>query len=467
MRDGRNAVLSLHGPHNVYLPPAEMNSFEMGLSKKMQGIGVSVEKAGEDIRVEEILAGGPASKNGRIAAGDLLLEISQDGEKPVVVTGFSISEVVHLLRGEQGTRVNLALKKQDGRIDTVSIIRDAFIMKDQLAKSLILENETLGEKAGYIQLTRFYTSFDGDGPSCGDDVYREIEKLKQQDISGLIIDLRDNIGGSLNETIRMIGFFIESGPVVQREGRGGEVRVLYDTDPMVLYDGELIILTNARSGSASELFSATLHDYDRAVVVGSTSTFGKGTIQSLVGLDEIAQEEEGPLGAIKLTVGKFYRISGSSTQMKGVQPDIVLPYEDAFLPTGERALEHALPWTEIGSLAYRQRVNINPNLEAVKALSRKRVEASPHFRAVQEEARRRKQAAGNSLVELNYHKFKRAAKAQQQEARNRPLQPAGKFKIKLADTSGTACSEAWLQEISEDIYLGECLFVLHDLLNEI
>ncbi|GJM31484.1 MAG: tail-specific protease [Saprospiraceae bacterium] len=473
-----NAMLSVYGPHNSYLTPKAREDFSIEASHSLQGVGVSLERDGPYIKVDEVIAGGPAWKSKQIEIGDIMLKLTEADGTTVEVTGKTVDEAVTYFRGEKGTVVTLTVQKINGEIMQVPITRDVIILEAGLARSLVLENDKAEGKVGYIQLPRFYYTRGDQGRSCADDVRAEIEKLQKIGVDGLVIDLRNNRGGSLAQTLRMAGFFIEAGPVLQWESRDGSLKSHGDRDSSVLYSGELIVLVNGASGSASELFSGTLQDYDRAVIVGSKSTYGKGTIQKMLDLDrpDLVDSTLFPLGTLKMTIGKFYRITGASTQLKGVEPDIVLPEINSLVVTGERALQNPLAWTEIAPIPFQQSVNTNANLEAVSQSSAERVRQSADFVAVKEQAKQIKNQRENSAVSLNYKVFSATKKKVSEEQE----QPVGSKDIAemlvhnltedtayiQSDPARTARNQEWLEAVKKDIYINECLLIMHDLSNQ-
>jgi len=472
-----NAVLTLYGPHNEYLTPVVEEDMNIELTRSLQGIGIVVVQKDGYIQVEETVPGGPVARSGAIEEGDLVLKVTDANGKLVDIKGYSVSEAVKLFRGNKGTAVQLVIQKPNGAVKVVSLIRDVVILEDGLVKSALLEQPGTGEKVGYIQLPRFYFSRGEGGHRCSEDMQLEIEKLKKQGVSGLIIDLRNNYGGSMAQTLKIAGFFIETGPLVQRQAKDGTLQVLKDEDASVLYDGELVILVNNRSASGSELFSATLQDYGRAVIVGSKSTYGKGSIQNIFNLDdkeEIPDTTLFPLGSLKMTVGQFIRINGVSTQLTGVEPDIVLPDNYAFVESGEKLIAHALPVTKVGALQYEQKVNTTPNLETVKARSRQRIEKDKQFIRATENARRWKETQENTLIKLNYEQYKAVQNAREILSGNELEINAGKQVIKVdnlpenksaiqADPARITRNSAWMKSVSEDSSINECFWIVQDL----
>ncbi|MEL6989814.1 MAG: S41 family peptidase, partial [Bacteroidota bacterium] len=335
--------------------------FDMRMAGHFEGIGARLQTDGDYTKIVQIIPGGPAWKGKQLEVDDLILSVAQKGEDPVDITGMRIDKVVSQIRGKKGTVVVLKVKKVDGTKELIEITRDKVVTDDGKAVSLVLDQNDQVGKIGYIDLPSFYADFgDKDGRSSAEDVGKEIENLKAQNVNGIIIDLRNNGGGSFKDVVDMSGFFIEKGPIVQAKSRGREPYSLKDSDPTVQYDGPVIVMVNGYSASASEILAAALQDYKRAVIVGSTSTYGKGTVQRFFDLDRVIQggDELKPLGDLKVTTQKFYRVDGGSTQLKGVVPDIILPDNFHYIKTGEKDLDYPLEWTKIDPVDYKQDVRV-------------------------------------------------------------------------------------------------------------
>ncbi|MEL6590878.1 MAG: S41 family peptidase, partial [Bacteroidota bacterium] len=339
LSDYMNAITEVFDPHTAYFPPKDKENFDIAISGQLEGIGASLVEQDGYIKVATIVPGSACSLQGDLEVGDLILKVGQAKKEPVDVVNMDIDDAIKMIRGPKGTEVRLTVRKIDNSEMIIPIVRDVVILEDTYARSFLLENEGDRSKYGYINLPKFYTNFNSrDGRRCATDVAIEIEKLKEENIGGLIIDLRGNGGGSLNDVVEMAGLFIDKGPIVQVKSRDRAPYILADKDPRVQYDGPLIIMVNSLSASASEILAAAIQDYDRGVIVGSASTFGKGTVQRFVDLDKFlrGQADLKPLGELKLTTQKFYRIDGGATQHRGVIPDIVLPDNYSLLEIGEK-----------------------------------------------------------------------------------------------------------------------------------
>ena len=353
-----NSITGLMDPHTDYLAPVEKRSFTEQMSGVIYGIGAQLTQDDFGIRIASIQPGGPAWKSGQIVVNDVIVKIAQGADEPVDVSGYETTDAVKLIRGNLGTEVRLTFRKPDGTFKVVSLIREKIVLDEGYARSVVIQNGE--DKYGYILLPDFYADFEREeGHRCSEDVAAEIKKLKAENVKGIIIDVRFNGGGSLYEVVQMAGLFIDKGPVVQIRNKEGRAQTLYDETPGILYDGPLVVMANEFSASASEIFAGAMQDYKRGIVVGSSSTYGKGTVQRNVAfgkpLDSLGIQTE--YGSVKLTFQKFYRISGSSTQKKGVVPDVILPDEYEYLKYREKDNESALSWDEME----RARYNVWPN----------------------------------------------------------------------------------------------------------
>jgi len=342
-----NSITHLFDPHSDFYNPKEKQDFDIRMGGKLEGIGARLQTDGDYTKVSSIVPGGPAWKGKELAVDDLITGVTQKGEEPVDITGMRLDDVVQKIRGKKGTVVILTVKKVDGSTADVEIERDEVILDEGFARSLTLDIPDVMENVGYIKLPKFYSSFEKkDGNSCAKDVAAEIKKLKALNVNGIILDLRNNGGGSLQDVVDMTGLFIEDGPIVQVKPRNKPAYVYDDKDAGVLYDGPVIVMVNQFSASASEILAAALQDYERAIIVGSNSTFGKGTVQRFVDLDRAVTNADNlkPLGNLKITMQKFFRVNGGSTQLKGVTPDIIFPNNYHFIDTGEKDYDFAMAW---------------------------------------------------------------------------------------------------------------------------
>ncbi len=373
-----NIITNLMDPHTDYFGPIEKRAWDEGITGKFYGIGAQIGQENGYVKIAVVSQGGPAWKSGEIADGDLILKIGQGNAEPVDVAGYDITDAVKLIRGGKGTTVSLTLKKVDGTIKVVQIEREELKLEDTFTKSAVVQE---GDKrTGYIYLPKFYTSFgEATGRSCAEDVAAELIKLQQEKVDGIVIDLRNNGGGSLQEVVNMVGLFVPEGPVVQVVDSRGRSNQLNDKDNgKVIYDGPLVVMINEFSASASEIFAAAIQDYKRGIIIGSASTYGKGTVQRPVPLSRNQTEE---MGSIHLTIQKYYRINGSSVQLKGVEPDIVLPGYYEYFKVKEKDIPTSLPWDEVGKLSYKTWEKL-PKLEYLKTEFNKRNYSTGIFKKI-------------------------------------------------------------------------------------
>lgn len=351
-----NCITNVSDPHTGYFPPKDKENFDISISGKLEGIGATLQEKDDIIKVTEIVPGSASWKQGELQAGDLILKVAQGEDEPVDIAGMRLDEAVRLIRGPKGTLVKLTVQKPTGTTTIIPIVRDVVEIDETYAKSTIITDSKNGKRIGYLYLPKFYVDFnDSKGRRCSDDVLKEIESLKAQKIDGLIFDVRDNGGGSLPDVVTIGGFFIKSGPIVQVKSRYVQPKILSDDDNSIKYDGPLVIMVNEFSASASEILAAAMQDYNRALIVGSSSSYGKGTVQRFLEIDRYLTKENAdlaPLGDMKITIQKFYRINGGATQLKGVVPDVVFPDKYEYLNLGEGEQDYPMQWDEIAPVQY-------------------------------------------------------------------------------------------------------------------
>jgi carboxyl-terminal processing protease len=472
-----NSLTHLYDPHSDYFEPIEKQNFDIRFTGKLEGIGATLQTVGDYTKVATVVVGGPAWKTKEIFENDIILKVAQEGADFKDISGMVINDVVQQIRGKKGTKVRLLVKKVDGTIKEIEITRDIIELEEGFAKSLLLKNDQLpNDKYGYIYLPRFYADFeDPKGRFCAPDVEKEIEKLKAENVKGIILDLRNNGGGSLSDVVKMTGFFIPSGPVVQVKSKESKADVLRDPDSRTQYDGALIVMVNNMSASASEIIAAALQDYGRAIIVGTKSTYGKGTVQRFFDLDMGLRgyEEFKPLGEVKITTQKFYRINGGSTQLKGVTPDIILPDQYHYLEIGEREEDYAMEWTEIAPVGYEPQKSRLQSLDLLRKKSEDRVKSDPSFQMVLKNALRIKKQRDQSIMPLSLNAYKQLLKNQEKEAQE--FRDAFKnYQIKSVENLATDLAEinadsakitrniAFKESVGKDIYLRESLLILND-----
>ena len=479
LSDYLNAFTTVFDPHTNYFLPADKENFDIGMSGRLEGIGARLQETPTDeTKVVMVVAGGPAYRGKVLEVGDIFLKVAQgdDGDW-VDIGGWDINDVVAKIRGKKGTKVRLTVKKVDGSIIETTIIREEIIMDEGYAKSATLDLEGIGDNIGYIKLPRFYADFNKrDGHQCAVDVGIELEKLKAQKVNGIILDLRNNGGGSLRDVVDMSGFFIEEGPIVQVKSRRANPEVLNDRDPSVQYDGPLIVMVNSFSASASEILAAALQDYGRAVIVGSDATFGKATVQRFFDLDRAIRgySDIKPLGEVKVTTQKFYRITGNSNQLKGVIPDITLPDNYDLIKTGEQEYETAMKWTEIEEVTHKQGVFQVKNKAALRTASEGRVANNEVFQKIKENAKRLKNQRESTSYSLNLETFqanKTANKKEAEKYKNLMKEIEGltvsNLSVDLAqinsDSSKIGRNDEFIKAVKKDVYIEETLHIMKDL----
>jgi len=467
-----NAITAVYDPHTEYFAPKEKKKFDQLMSGQFEGIGARLQTKDGLLTVSEIIVGSPSYKQGELKAGDQIIKVAQGSGEPVDVTNLEIDEAIEFIKGKKGTEVRLTVKKTDNSTKVISIIRDVIEIEETFAKSALLENKN---KIGYIYLPSFYTDFTRTGArGCANDMRKEIEKLKKQNIKGLIVDLRDNGGGSLQEVVIMAGLFFPKGPVVQVQGKNNMRYTMDDKIPDVAWDGPLTILINHNSASASEILAAAIQDYKRGVIIG-TPSFGKGTVQSFVDLDNFLLPQFDtikPIGQVKITQQKFYRINGGATQLKGVTPDVLLPDPYAFIDLGEKEMDNPMPWDEIPKVDYTAFKNIN--YSSVLKNSQARVKKSSQFNLIEAQAKEIKAKKDDTKYSLNKEKFR--AEQKQFREQNKKYDDLKKeingFSGMLLkedldkfgnDTTRINRENKWLKNVTKDIYIHEATNILNDL----
>lgn len=474
-----NSIASASDPHTNYFAPKDKQDFDISISGRLEGIGARLIEEGIYIKVTEIVPGSPSWKQGDLTAGDLILAVAQGDEEAVDVVDMPIDDAVQMIRGKKGTEVRLNVKKADGTKQIIPIIRDVVVTEEGYAKSSILTDDDFpGMKIGFIHLPKFYTDFTGTGGrTCSEDVKKEVIKLKKEAVDGIVIDLRFNGGGSLTDVVDMSGLFVKEGPMVQVKSRGRKPYLYEDEDDGVLYDGPLMIMVNEYSASASEIMAAALQDYNRAVIVGSEHTFGKGTVQRFFDLDRIVMEEDvKPLGSIKMTIQKFYRINGTTTQLQGVKSDIVLPNVYKYIEVGEKEEEYPLEWDEIEPAKYTSSNTLSPKMLAdLKNKSATRVSSNPTFTLIEENAKFLKERRTASVYPLHLEEFRKVEEELKTESKkfeqiraeipslhvvnckadSKEMKENEKLKVRI---------EEWHKGIVKDIQLDEAMAIMNDLI---
>lgn len=473
------AVALSFEPHTEYFPPDDKENFDIAMSGSLEGIGAQLREADGYIKVESIVPGSASWKQKELKPEDIILKVAQGTSEPVDVVDMRLDDAVKLIRGKKGTEVRLTVKKPDGRITVIPITRDVVVLEETYAKSAVIKDESSEKRFGYVYLPKFYADFNkSGGRSSADDIRQELEKLKTENVDGIVLDLRNNGGGSLQDAVKMTGHFIPTGPVVQVRYSSGENEVLADTDPAVTYDGPLVVLVNNYSASASEILAAALQDYGRAVIVGSPTTFGKGTVQTFVDLDNYLNPQFAalkPLGSLKITFQKFYRINGGSTQFKGVIPDIVLPDSYSMLDIGEKELEYALPWDTIAAQNY-TRWGAGANYDDLRKNSAARVASNASFKLIEENAKHMKERRDDTNQPLNMDKVrseqaelkaesKKFEDAQQEQPHIKVSSPVAD-KPKESEAVMKERIDEWHKQIKKDVTIAEAMAILKDMIQK-
>ncbi len=470
-----NAITTTMDPHTEFFPPVDKRYFDEEMSGRFYGIGASLQYDDGNIKVSSILSGSPASKSGEIQPGDLIMKVAQGKEEPVDLTGYVVTDAVKIIRGKKGTEVRLTIKKTDGSVKVVTLIRDEIVQDETFARSAIVKNG--GSKIGYIFLPEFYADFDHpNGARSYVDVANEVKKLKEEQVDGIVIDLRNNGGGSLYDVVQMAGLFIDEGPIVQVKDRNNNPSVLKDKDRNVLYTGPLAVMVNEFSASASEIFAAAIQDYNRGIIIGSTSTYGKGTVQRNIGLDENGfSMTNADLGTVKLTLQKFYRINGGSTQLKGVYSDIVLPDNLEHLKVREKDDVDALPWDVINKATYNNWVP-GYDLKTIQQLANQRIKNNESFKLIKESSEWLSKQ-NDKEYSLQIDKYRKDQKSIRSTIKQ--LESLLKLKDSLdvsalpkevtrwdSDKNKKDRFAQWLKGLQDDIYLDQAVKVMNDMIGQ-
>jgi len=472
-----NTITSLMDLHTEYMLPLDKRYFDETLSGSFDGIGAQLGYDEGNIKIVAVIPGGPAQKSSQVEVGDVVVRVGQGPDAPVELAGFDVTDAVKLIRGKKGTEVRLTLRKKDGTLKTVSLVRDKIVQDETYVRSAVINQGT--SKIGYIFLPEFYANFNdpSDPHRSAVDVENEVRKLKAEKVDGIVIDLRNNGGGSLNDVVQMAGLFIDRGPIVQVKSRGRQPEVLKDNESGVLWDGPLSVMVNEFSASASEIFAAAMQDYGRAVVIGSTSTYGKGSVQRSIGLDpDNFMSSNSDLGSLKLTLQKFYRISGGSTQLKGVVPDIVIPDFYEYLRVREKDNPNALPYDEINKANYTM---FQPgfNFQTVENMAKTRIANDSVFRLIKMQTDvLAKQDDKEYPLEIN--QFKKEQKITRSAVKkiesliklDKAMQvsflPQDQDRYVSADKDKTERYKQWLNNLGKDLYVDQAVKVINDMVTQ-
>ena len=467
-----NSVVGAFDPHTTYMAPTIKERFDQDMSGKLEGIGARLQKKGIYTHIFKLVSGGPAWKQGDLEAGDIILEVAQGDKEPLDIVGMRLDDAIKFIKGKKGTEVRLTVKKKiDGSIKIISIIRDVVELEETFVKSSIVEKN--GKKYGLIDLPKFYIDFDEQNyRDSAKDMEKEIERLKSEGVAGLVIDLRNNGGGSLKTAIEISGLFINEGPVVQIKYRGENPIIKNDTDKKIQWDGAIVVLVNEFSASASEIFAAAMQDYKRAIIIGGNQTYGKGTVQSVLPINRFTKYDK-DLGALKMTIQKFYIINGGSTQIEGVYSDIAIPRRYSYMKFGERDLEGALVWDKVKQADYIQTKSYE-NFSDVIENSKKRIASDSKFKLINEYAKWLKKNQENTSYSLNYKLFTNQSLAQEKDAEkfksvfdyDSNLKFASpKYEVSLIKKDTILANKRleWHKKLSKDVYVSEALNVFSEL----
>jgi carboxyl-terminal processing protease len=471
-----NAIAELMDPHTEFMPPLDKRYFDETMSGKFYGIGAQLTYEDGNIKIASVLPGGPAQKNGGVESGDLIVRVAQEGEAPVDLSGFTVQDAVKLIRGKLGSKVILTLRKKDGSLKTLTLVREEIVQDEAYVRSAVV-NEG-GEKVGYIYLPEFYANFqETNGAHSGDDVAKEVKKLKAEGVDGIVIDLRNNGGGALYDVIQIAGLFVNDGPVVQVRDRQGKPQVMRSREGGPLYDGPLVVMVNEMSASASEILAAAMQDYGRGIIMGS-NTYGKGTVQRTIGLDPESgfMNTNSDLGSLKITLQKFYRITGGSTQQKGVVPDVQIPDYLQNLKIREKDNPYSLPYDEIGKASF-QPWKPGYSLDAIRKMAAGRIAADTTFQRIAD-ASVFVAKQNDKVYPLRLDKYQ----ADQKNIRNavKNIESLTKLKTPLpvsfmkvdeskfisVDKDKTERYKQWLTGVSKDVYVDQAVKVIDDMVKQ-
>nr|WP_286440731.1 MULTISPECIES: carboxy terminal-processing peptidase [unclassified Myroides] len=467
-----NSIVERFDPHSFYFAPENKEKFDASMSGSIEGIGAVLRKKTEGVEINELVPGGPAWRGKEIEVGDIILKVAQSkDEEPIDVVGVRLDNVVKLIKGKKGTTVYLTVKKIEGTIKTIAITREVIEFEETFAKSSIIEDGS--NRYGIIQLPKFYINFENkDNRNAFTDVQKEIIELKKQNVDGIIMDLRNNGGGSLQTVVDMLGLFSKEGPVVQVKSSRGKQQILDDKGTPIVWDGPLVVLVNNFSASASEIFAAAIQDYKRGLIIGSKHTYGKGTVQNLVDLNELLKKQPyGDLGALKITLQKFYRINGGSTQREGVLSDIVLPDRYSYIDMGERDMDNAMPWDKIDRANY---TPYNNDFTSVINKSKSRIAGHDQFRLIDENAQWINERKDEKSFTLNLKSYEKKQKEVDEKVKkfkaiskyNNHLKfsslPSEIERVKT-DTLLEQKRDRWHESLGSDVYVEEGVKILKDI----
>ena len=459
-----NAFLNQLDPHTVYFNPEDKDRFDTNISGKFDGIGARLQKTEGTVKIVDIIVGGPIWKDKLLDVGDIILKVAQENQDPVNIIGMKLDDAIKLIKGPADSFVTLTVKKISGEIKDVLIKRGVVELEELYAKSTLINK---GDKNyGYISLPKFYIDFsDRKSRNSANDVKNEIIKLKNNGISGLILDLRNNGGGALQTVVDMTGLFIERGPIVQVKSTGNRKQILYDKDPQVVWDGPLVILMNKMSASASEILAGALQDYNRAVIIGNEKSFGKGTVQNVIDLNRFISNSSYDLGALKITTDKFYRINGESVQLEGVKSDIVIPDSYKYIFNGEKDEKNPLQWDKISPANFDKWAK-RDYLNKISSENQSRIDNDDYYSLINDRAQWLKDQQSNKTISLNFNSYNSFLNKQREK--NKRFESLNKYEntlnFKLLKTEKQyimsnkellSSRNRWHRNLTKDLYLEE------------
>ena len=459
-----NAFLNQLDPHTVYFNPEDKDRFDTNISGKFDGIGARLQKTEGTVKIVDIIVGGPIWKDKLLDVGDIILKVAQENQDPVNIIGMKLDDAIKLIKGPADSFVTLTVKKISGEIKDVLIKRGVVELEELYAKSTLINK---GDKNyGYISLPKFYIDFsDRKSRNSANDVKNEIIKLKNNGISGLILDLRNNGGGALQTVVDMTGLFIERGPIVQVKSTGNRKQILYDKDPQVVWDGPLVILMNKMSASASEILAGALQDYNRAVIIGNEKSFGKGTVQNVIDLNRFISNSSYDLGALKITTDKFYRINGESVQLEGVKSDIVIPDSYKYIFNGEKDEKNPLQWDKITPANFDKWAK-RDYLNKISSENQSRIDNDDYYSLINDRAQWLKDQQSNKTISLNFNSYNSFLNKQREK--NKRFESLNKYEntlnFKLLKTEKQyimsnkellSSRNRWHRNLTKDLYIEE------------
>ena len=467
-----NAYTEVFDPHTNYFSPKDKEDFDTNFAGKVIGIGAQIQEKKGYLYMGPLVVGAPAWKSKQISEGDKILKVkAKPNEEHTNVVGMLVDEAVRLIRGEKNTEVVLTLQKKDGSIKEVKLIREEVSIEDTFARSIVINNPN-GDKFGYIYLPSFNADFENpNGRNASDDVKAEILKLKAKNIKGIILDVRSNGGGALTEVVDIMGLFIKNGPVVQVKDGNGKIDILRNRSNTPVWDGPLLIMQSEFSASASEILAGAVKDYQRGVVLGSPHSYGKGTVQTFIEFNRFMRTSD-DFGSLKLTIQKFYRINGKSTQLKGVDADIPMKGLFTYAEIGEKYKENALPWDQIPTANFSSSYSLN--LQKLLNNSQKRLANDNVYQLLQESALWREKLDKEEKIALNLTKFMELMKNRKEHIKK--FKPLSKYDNQLKftlhsdeenrtkkDIAFKQKSESWIKNLRKDIYLKEAINVISEI----